>query len=603
MKYTALYTALFLGVALSAQADGGDGAQLDVTSVYYKMDAPNTIIAHVDDVDMGSHDITGRQTLFDSLDDETISALAEDISWRRLLLFLDNKSKSTMPDDTFFLAATGRTSPKDELIANLTELKKDPDAYVCRYPARVHWLGEKLGVSMPECPEVRAWMDALDVQKMSLIHAEEHINRIGSSFAHTLIRMDTGASLASGNTGLAYSLNFASLENPPKGVNTPLDALRGTSRAALTIENYETKQNKYLLRDGRDIWQYDIDFTQDELKQILRHVWEIKHSVRYYRFLGNNCATEVMRFIDLVRPNLSLLAQGGRVVSPQEAAQRIAAAGVLSDSVYVPSLKTRHQAHINAAHQRREFYEDLLLPSDNNPVDAGTKSHRAMMYVGQQAGEHFVGLSLRGAHQDLLDRPQGKRDYLSMQIMGLDVRYDGADNALKLEDFTVIDLLALNPIGSSYAGKSWGGHLKAARISDATNGHDDKHLVAALGGAYGHSVTFGRRQVNSGELPNTLCYVLATTDLQLGRIRKGVRMGLGARLGCVYHASSQLRLTADAKLTYWYHANDARYFQPKLKLAIQYDLNQDNALRFEHTWQQNNGSDDRSWRAAYVRYF
>ncbi|WP_157073917.1 DUF7840 domain-containing protein [Moraxella oblonga] len=525
----------------------------------------------------------------------TADTLADDIMWHRLLMF--NGKKTTMNDPTFFVTKTGATDPKAELVANLDILLGNDDKkrqdFVCQFPARSHWLGDKLGLDLPKCPEVESWLADKNVKKMSLVHAEEHINRVGSSFAHTLIRLDTPESLQ-GDKSKAYSLNFASLEHPAKGENTLAHSVMGKSKAELTMENYQEKSDKYLVRDGRDLWEYAIDLNQDEIDQIMRHVWEVKNKTRYYSFLNNNCATEVLRFVDLVRADSQLWQTSGKITPPQEATQVMSKAGILTDKTFVPAQKTLAQFIINHPNQA----VNLIQPSQNDPTQNGTKSHRVMVYGGHGDGD-FGGVSVRGAYQDLLDRPKGKRDYLSVQIMGLDVRHDEHNDKTKLHEATLVDILALNPIGSSYAGKSWGFHAKAKQATDITG---ESHLVLSTGGEYGFAYSFGKTRPNTGEMPNTVCYLTGMVDVEVGKLQKGGRIGTGIHTGCVHHLSDKWRVQADAKLPYHHNGNQG-YWQPTTHTAMQYDLSQNNAVRFGHAWQKNKNDTQNGWQVAYLHYF
>ena len=534
--------------------------------------------------------------------DAKLDRLASDVLWTRLLMYPDGKDKSSMADASFFLAKNGRTSPRAELLANLRQFEDVQTArdFICRYPARTHWLAKQLpqigqmAEAMP-CAEFEAWFANMDVRRMSLIYAEEHINRIGSAFAHTLIRLDTKRSLAEDDPAYAYSLNFANQTTPAAGENTLLDSVQGRSKAELTLENYEEKQNKYLVRDGRDIWQYQIDLNQDEIDQIMRHVWEIRDKVRYYRFLNNNCATEVLRFVDLVRPNARILASAGRITSPAEATQVMGRSGVLVTKKFIPAVKTLTQARLNHGNA---FSAEELIPSRNDPTDEGTKTHRMSIYAGHDGGGDFIGISGRGAYQDLLDRPQGKRDFLSVEIMAADLRIQ--EDELKLHKATLLDIKTLNPIGSSYAGKSWRLHTGLTQVVDGVQAED--HLVAQTEGGLGYSVSFGGMQRGTAEMPRGLCYGFGTAAAQLGRVAKGWRASVGVQAGCVYYATDRVRIQADAYTPYWYH-DSTGYWQPALTTAIQYDLSANHAVRLSYHWQDNRHDIDNGYKVALLKYF
>ena len=70
----------------------------------------------------------------------------------------------------------------------------------------------------------------------------------------------------------------------------------------IEIDPYPEKLAKYLKDDERDTWTYRLDLTPAEVQQIIAHVWETKDLEIPYYFTTDNCASEILRLIDVVRP-------------------------------------------------------------------------------------------------------------------------------------------------------------------------------------------------------------------------------------------------------------------------------------------------------------
>ena len=110
------------------------------------------------------------------------------------------KSKITNPD--FFISKEGKSDPPAELEAFITatiEQGKDGnDSVACRFPARTYWLKQQLGLEQVEsdCPDFDTWLQKLDPRKLSVVFAEEYPDRPVSAFGHTLMLIDSAASLA-----------------------------------------------------------------------------------------------------------------------------------------------------------------------------------------------------------------------------------------------------------------------------------------------------------------------------------------------------------------------------------------------------------------------
>ncbi len=560
--------------------------------------------------------------------DSTIAALSNHLTWRRLLLYPDGQDKSRAPDTQFFISPAGHTNAYAELVANLEALTnpKTSTAYQCQFPARTAWIKAQLptlSTTPADCPELNEWLALMDARQFSLIHAEEHVNRLGSMMAHTLIKVDTQKSLQTNNNDDANFFNFATDENSQKNIATSsINAFRGRGIGAMTFGRYTDKQAHYLVGDKRDIWQYTLVLPQTQIDTIMRHLWEVKDLKRYYNFLNNNCASEILRLIDVADEHSHLTAKAGRIVAPSEVVRLLNAHGLLKDERFIPSLRTSMgmdlykakltNQHIHFDNAYLTAYEDnakhntltALASSHNNPLHAYL-THRVGVGVRHNNSDNTTTamLSARGAYQDLLDRQMGKRNYLNVNLMGADIAFD--DSQTYIDNITLLDILALNPKNGTTPMASWSGHLKMAHITDASNTQNATHRVASLGAGYGASWLIGTPKP-TGEPSDTLCYALANGTAQAGHIYKGYRVGVGAELGCVRHINDKFRLLADAKLPYWYHGGNegsAEYFQPSIRLGTQYDLGKYQAVRLSYQRDYNHDTTDDSFGLTYFLYF
>ncbi|MFR8206372.1 MAG: DUF4105 domain-containing protein [Alphaproteobacteria bacterium] len=55
--------------------------------------------------------------------------------------------------------------------------------------------------------------------------------------------------------------------------------------------------------ENRDIWEYNLDFTPEELDFFVAHLWEVGHAQSKYYFFTRNCSYMLMETLDAVRPS------------------------------------------------------------------------------------------------------------------------------------------------------------------------------------------------------------------------------------------------------------------------------------------------------------
>lgn len=588
-----------------------------------------------------------KSTLDFSVNEALIERLSERTTWQRLLLY--KNGKSGVLSDSFFVSPQGKTDAKAELLANLQALQsaKTAEDYLCRFPARSAWLMAEVPslaenvdalLGFHECQQVNDWLSKINATQLSLIYAEEHVNRMASAFGHTLIRVDNPQSLATHDTDLAYFINFAT-DNSQHGspLSSAFDAVRGHGKGAMTFGNYTDKQANYLIKDERDIWQYTLKLSNADIRQMMRHFWEVKDVARHYNFLSNNCASEILRLLDIVSPQDNFVNDAGKIISPAEVSRMLAKKGVLANEQFIPSHHTLEQAKHNDKYaDKNEIMvqqSDIdnyaknaqlttlpkLIPTDNNPLNA-TRLHRAnlsVLHSDARDKPKFL-LGVRGGYQDLLDNPTGKRDFLNLTTLSVQLSHDAdktfnRGSQLQIHDATLLDITMFNPKNGTTPKATLGGHLKITPIVDGSYQQTNEHRVLSVGGEYGSSWLIGKGKAGSGELPNTLCYGLAMGQGQIGRINNGFRIGVGVHTGCVHHLTPKLRVLADAQLPYWFHELDGsggnddnernHYFQPIVSLTGQYDIGKQTAVRAGVSHQRNHEQNDINYLLSYHWFF
>lgn len=309
--------------------------------------------------------------------------LAQHTTWRRLLYFYDNKNsvlgkkktESLVDDPSFFLSKNGQRDSGAELDAMLAALAQElassvtdhnqaktdtnDNSVLCRFPARVAWLAEVLAIDAAslsaDCPELDEWMQTIAPEQLSIMFAQEYLDNPLSAFAHTLLRIDSKASIADPNQiDKAYALNYT-VDGDPND-SFPIYATKsmiGSYNSAIEIDPYPEMLAKYLQDDERDTWTYQLGLTPKEVQQIMRHVWETKALKMPYYFTTDNCASEILRLIDVVRPQQNLLSQLSYAVVPSDVIQLLNDEQLLASTTYTPADNTLRQSQLNEKKQQR----------------------------------------------------------------------------------------------------------------------------------------------------------------------------------------------------------------------------------------------------------
>ncbi len=616
--------------------------------------------------------------------------LAQHITWQRLLYFFDDqknligkkKDSSIVDDAAFFLSKNGQHDSAAELDALLValadEMTTTPDnstannklsnratknsgqnsgqnSVLCRFPARVQWLTDTLNIDKSglqvDCPELKDWMQKLAPEQLSIMFAQEYLDNPISAFAHTLLRIDSKASVADpSQIHHAVALNYTvGGDATDSFLVYAIKSMTGGYDNLIEIDSYPEKLAKYLQEDERDAWTYQLDLTPAEVQQIMLHVWETKDLKLPYYFTTDNCASEVLRLIDVVRPQQHLLSRLPYAVIPSDVVQLLNSEGLLASTNYTPADSTLRQAQLNKVKEQREqlgYHNSAkqtlneiksaqlnptssiaadgktLLPrriavADNNPIDRHPLQ-LGFIGLGQRGYNNYIDLGLRAGYHDTLDRPSGFPQFFDLEGAAATLRLYDTDNdkanqpsSMVLQNVTLVRGRSFNPVNSAKKGKTWGASIEATRVNDGSQQEGSDHLVGSLGYETGWSWAFGTPSAGTGEMPPQLCYTLLAGTAQAGRgINKGYRVGAGVNAGCRYQINNQLRAQAELQLPYWYHGSSdesnarGHYWQPISTLGLQYDIDKKQALRLNANYEWQDRIDAKEdIQLSYRRYF
>ena len=235
--------------------------------------------------------------------------LADERYWHLLLHFTSKESE--IDDKKFFFAKDGKSNPQSELHATIdafyNETSFDDNSSACRFPARLEWLKEKLDLKdLPSvtCKKYDEILKQLDPKSVTLVFPAAHINSPASMFGHTFLRINSSYN----SKLLSYAINYAAAADPEKenGLVFAIKGLSGGYYGTYSLLPYYDKLKEYRDTEARDIWEYDLNLTPRETKQMLRHIWELSDTSSFYYFFTRNCSYNMLWLLEVARPSLHL---------------------------------------------------------------------------------------------------------------------------------------------------------------------------------------------------------------------------------------------------------------------------------------------------------
>ena len=239
-------------------------------------------------------------------------ALSQHETWLALLHYkretVSRDVISQADDKKFFLHPNGKHDAKAELVANIHAFFKPSQSghAQCLFPARWWWLKQQLNYGRDydvKCPQLEAFMARVTADKLVLVFPTMYLSNPGSTFGHTFLRFDTEGEA----NLLSQTLNYAARTNKEDNIlNYVRKGLFGGYTGFFRMRSYFETVQEYNNIENRDIWEYELSFTKNEMKQLLRHVWEINSVDFDYFFFKENCAYRMLALLDVIRAGMEL---------------------------------------------------------------------------------------------------------------------------------------------------------------------------------------------------------------------------------------------------------------------------------------------------------
>ncbi|OGA41608.1 MAG: hypothetical protein A3G28_01685 [Betaproteobacteria bacterium RIFCSPLOWO2_12_FULL_68_19] len=305
--------------------------------------------------------------------------LAERPEWHKLLHYVPNMGApgvhSLVDSPDFFNAPEGKTNPQAELEATLAsfsvEIEETPNRQSpqCAFVARFAWLDEQLGFDprrLPrlECERYREWREALNAKGLTLVFASAYLNNPSSMYGHTLLRVDA-RDQDERTRLLAYTINFAANTDETNGLIFAVKGLLGGYPGTFSIVPYYLKVREYSDLENRDLWEYELNLTGEEVDRVLRHAWELLPAYWAYYFFDENCSYHLLRLIQVARPELDLASPFRWWALPTDTVRAVAAApGLTARATYRPASATLIARRLAAmSGEERSLTKELSLRS------------------------------------------------------------------------------------------------------------------------------------------------------------------------------------------------------------------------------------------------
>lgn len=238
----------------------------------------------------------------------------------------------------------------------------------CVFPARKKVIEKIINRQLPSpaCPDLEFWRQKLETTHVSVLFAGAYAQNPASVFGHSLIRLSNRSNPKRSSPLLSYVVGFLANTGDDGSLARIRKGLLGDYPGHYLLDPFYIKLGIYNNAESRDLWESDLDLNPEEIDLLIDHLWEISHFSKSYYFIGRNCSYQLLKALEAIRPQLSLLSRKKIETLPHDSIRWMQESGLAKQETrYYPSLRKKINEKIDSL---SNVNKKLLVDATQNPI-------------------------------------------------------------------------------------------------------------------------------------------------------------------------------------------------------------------------------------------
>jgi hypothetical protein len=223
--------------------------------------------------------------------------------WEKILHHYHNENQ--IVSNEFYLSSSKNPSAEEELNAT-KELLLGPNGFetACAFPRRYEYIksnfSEVPDFNLNSCEELNQYLASFPKDKLSIVFTSEYTNNPSSAFGHIMLLFSNN------NTSLEVGdvVHFAAKTSTEDGFfKYSYKGFSGGYHGYFIREPFFEKIYEYNTLEQRYMYIYTLDFSKEEIRSILYHLFELRKATFKYYFLDGNCASQTTDLLNVLNTN------------------------------------------------------------------------------------------------------------------------------------------------------------------------------------------------------------------------------------------------------------------------------------------------------------
>lgn len=327
----------------------------------------------------------------------------------------------------FFLSTEGKTNPLDELIITIKSFESESfnnrkNHPLCQFPARAKFL-KKMGLlnKLPNvtCADLNTFRERVAAKSATLVFSSYFLNNPASAFGHTLLRLNKSRSNEKKDYALLdYGVNYAANPTTSNAVAYAILGVVGGFTGTFASMPYYLKVREYADYESRDLWEYDLALTEDEVDTLVLHLWELGSTYFNYFYFTENCSYHILRTIEAAAPQYNFEKRMSYIVIPADTVKVVTNTKDFVQNInFRPSSRTIFKSRYNDLNATEKTSALKIAESDSqeeinkllNEFEIQSKARildSAIDYIDFKYSKKIIEATLKNEPNDISDKKQ-----------------------------------------------------------------------------------------------------------------------------------------------------------------------------------------------------
>ncbi len=290
--------------------------------------------------------------------------------------------ESIADGNDFFISTSGKNDPKKEYEESLKLTLINNNDFKTKFPLRYKYITKKNNLKYEPIIKVNK-----PLSKIILAYPNRYMSNPSSMFGHLYLVLETKNGMLDSDI-----LHFVADTGEASGLGFLTNGLTGQFKGSFLKEPYYKEVKRYTYIEDRDITYYEMILNDEQIENIQLHYIELKNTFFYYKFLDENCAYFIGKFLNVVLDDD--IVNKGAIIIPSSIVNNLINKSLLTNETErTASTKIFNKLYTDLNEKQKLQVIELLTKQINNTTEYDTNTLKSFLLISEYILNNYSNLS------------------------------------------------------------------------------------------------------------------------------------------------------------------------------------------------------------------